>query len=385
MNSEIEPTHWKESTALSASYTLVMTPANISPFLTMAIMASLLLSEDQTGLVLSIELTVVAFTSAFLSKFALLVALRKILITGLVILIAGNMMSVMAESLDSLISYRVIAGFGAGLLLLGVNIGVAATPDPVRAFGFANTAGLIAAVILSLILPSLIDLYGLTGAYGALVVLALLCLPLIFLYKPVIQTVKTDAILTPLDIKTSKIIMLIVALLLTPAIYLSFYVFLGPIGTSTGLSMQFIGILLAIGQIEGVAAAAFASWLGSRFGILKPMMIALIVQTLAIVIATNTTIDWLFSTCFLVLNALFLFAMPYQLGIGAALDNTGRLAAIAAGAFYFGAAIGPILGGYLISQFGSSSIGIVACVGMVIALSCFWIVVPTDDNTQQSA
>lgn len=357
---------------LCISYALVMTPANVSPFLMVAVMSGLSLTVDQAGFVLTIELVSLALTAAILSPLASRLAIKNILYVGAGLVLLGNTLTMQATSMDQLLLYRIIAGLGAGVLLLGVNAGIARTRDPVKLYGLANATGLSVAAILFLLLPGVVERWGISGAYGSLTLLVLIAILLIYLLPAPKQIVERSIDLSTLSVSRIKIICLAVALLLAPATYLSFYVFSEPIGTRAGLSIQQMGVLLAIVQFGGILAASLASWLGSRCGIFMPLLLALGGQAIAIFIATQTDSSFVFVTSFLILNMLFLFSMPYQLGIGASLDKTGRLASIGAGIFFFGGAGGPYLGGYLIANHGISSIGMVTCVGVIIALTCFW-------------
>lgn len=359
---------------LCISYALVMMPANVSPFLVVTFMSDLSLTADQAGFVLTTELVSLALTAAILSPFAARVAIKGTLLVGAGLALLGNTLTMQVESMDLLITYRIIAGLGAGVLLLGVNVGIARARDPIKLYGLANMTGLSIAAVLFLILPGLIERWEILGAYGSLALLVLIALLLILILPAPKQTIKKSIDLSTLSVSRIKILCLTVALLLAPATYLSFYVFSEPIGTRTGLSIQQMGVLLATIQFGGVLAASLASWFGSRRGIFIPLLGALGGQAVAIFIATQTDSSFVFITSFLIINMLFLFSMPFQLGIGAILDKTGRLASIGAGIFFFGGAGGPYLGGYLIENHGISSIGIVTCVGVIIALTCFWYV-----------
>ena len=65
--------------SLCISYTLVTTPLNVSPILTVAIMSGLSLAADRAGLVLTIELVCLALTAAILSPLASRFSIKKVL------------------------------------------------------------------------------------------------------------------------------------------------------------------------------------------------------------------------------------------------------------------------------------------------------------------
>jgi MFS transporter, DHA1 family, inner membrane transport protein len=360
--------------SLCISYALLTTPVNVSPFLTVAIMSGLSLTADRVGLVLTVELVCLALTAAILSPLASRFSLKRILLVGAGIVLLGNTLTLQAGSEGLLIIYRALAGIGAGVLLFGVNIGIARTVDPVKVYGLANATGLIIATVLFLVMPALVERYGIQGGFGSLTLLTLIVLVLIFLLSVPKQIVEKSKGGLTMSVSTAKILCMLVGLFLTTATFIAFYAFSEPIGTNANLSSQQMGVLLATVQFVGIFVAGLASWLGSRWGVFNPLVGALSVTAFSIFIATQTDSSFIFVASFMVFNLLFIFSMPFLLAIGATLDMTGRLASIGAGTLYFGAAGGPYLGGYLITNQGIPSIGIITCVGVIIALTCFWYV-----------
>jgi len=360
--------------SLCISYALVTTPLNVSPFLIVAIMSGLSLTADRAGLVLTIELVCLALTAAILSPLASRFSIKKVLLAGVSIVLFGNTLTLQASSEELLIVYRALAGLGTGVLLFGVNVGVARTVDPVKVFGLANATGLIIATMLFLTMPALVERFGMPGGFGLLSLLTLIALLLIsFLAVPKQTTEKSDDVFTK-SVSNAKMFCLLVGLFLATAAFFAFYAFSEPIGTGAGLSSQQMGVLLAIVQLLGIMATGLASWLGLRWGVFNPLLGALSVTALSMFVATQTGSSFIFVASFIVFNLLSVFSMPFLLSIGATLDKTGRLASIGAGTLYFGAAGGPYLGGYLLTNQGIPSIGIVTCVGVTIALACFWYV-----------
>ena len=359
---------------LCACYALYMTPVNISPLLVAALVSDLSLTADQAGFVLTVEFFGLATTSVMLSSLASRLPLKRVLLGGAGLAIVGNMLALQAGSIEVLIVFRFIAGVGLGVLLLGINMGIARTPDPVKLYGLATTTGLVVAAILFLMLPAILEQWAITGAYGLLVLLSLFTFLIILFLPEFADNADNRSEVTRLEVSGIKLVSLILALLLISSTYVAFYVFSERIGTNTGLSSKDMATLLALIQIPCFLATGLASWLGSRFGLFTPLLIAVSGQALAILIATQTESSFVFVVSFFVNNALFLFSLPYQLGIGAALDETGRVASIAGGTFIFGSAIGPYLGGYLIESQGISSIGLVTCASVAIALPLCWYV-----------
>jgi predicted MFS family arabinose efflux permease len=72
-----------------------------------------------------------------------------------------------------------------------------------------------------------------------------------------------------------------------------------------------------------------------------------------------------------VFAAVMIFTHTFAFGILARLDRTGRAVAATPAMLMTGAAIGPILGGTLVKQFGYGSLGAAAVAMAAVAIICF--------------
>lgn len=79
-----------------------------------------------------------------------------------------------------------------------------------------------------------------------------------------------------------------------------------------------------------------------------------------------------FVASFILFNFSYFFVLPYQLGIPADLDHSGKLSGIGVGTIFIGLSCGAFLGGVLVTRFGYSSLGLLAavtaCVGLGLLL-----------------
>lgn len=365
---------WSNPMALSAAYTLVMTVPNLSPFFLVAIMGSLGIDEAEAGALLTLELAILALIPMLLASAAPRFDLRKTLITGSIIWLLANTTSIFLESVALLAIVRMCAGFGAGLLLLGVNRAISVVADPVKMYGIVNTLALVTAFVLFFFLPSLVDNLGLVGAYGLLTALVIIVLPLIIGISQIPRMTSKEAKLPPIDISPSKLAMLLTALFAIAATYMACYALAEPIGTSRGFTRGEMGILLAIVQIGAIAGTSAATWLGLRLGTFLPLFISLVGVAISAMLCTGIQSTVVFPVALFMMSFFFLFSLPYQLGIGAQIDHTGRLASAGNGIVYLGAAFAPFLGGYLITHYGQTSIGIINCAAVAIGLVFYWLV-----------
>jgi predicted MFS family arabinose efflux permease len=109
----------------------------------------------------------------------------------------------------------------------------------------------------------------------------------------------------------------------------------------------------------------FLAWrLGARFGRVLPLLIGSLISVLSrfgFMLADDYTtmlaaaVSWGFG---------FYFISPYQMGVAATMDRTGRVAVAAGAMMNFGYAFGPGIGGAVIGYLGQQALlpVVVACV-----------------------
>jgi len=359
----------RNTVALAAAYTLVMTLPNVLPIFVVVLMNDLALAEEQAGRLLTAELVMLAATPVLLSPLAPRVSVRAVLLMGSSAALLAHLLSIATQDPDVLLALRMFAGFSVGLIFLGVGRVSALMPDPVRLYGILNSTGVLVAILLFMISPRIIEVHGLAGAYGMLVAITATAVPLVALFRwsdrPVSKTRQ------PLPATARQLVLLVAGLTLAVGPYMAMYSFSEPIAIGVGLTSRRFVLFLAVVQGLCLLATASASWCGLRFGMVRPLLFSLCGCALFGVIALNTTVIWIFLSAFLLTNMCFLFSVSYQLGVGAVLDESGRVASLAGGVFYMGAAVSPFLGGFLITRFGYSSLAFALICGCVLGFIAF--------------
>ena len=118
----------------------------------------------------------------------------------------------------------------------------------------------------------------------------------------------------------------------------------------------------------GLAGGTVAAWLGTSRGRLMPIVIGSLVSVAG---------RWLFiysSTAEMVFLAGllwglgFYFVTPYQVGLLAQIDRTGRLAVAAGGVTNFGYALGPAVAGRVLESFEQTAFLFIVVGGTALSL-----------------
>ena len=98
-----------------------------------------------------------------------------------------------------------------------------------------------------------------------------------------------------------------------------------------------------------------ASVVGSRFGVKTPLTIGIIASGLVyfVMLLLPTSIV-AFTASAMFIGATYFYALSYLMALAAELDTKGRIVAASGGFLSAGVAAGPLVGGFLIEQFGYS-------------------------------
>jgi len=366
----------RQLTAVAAAYSLATTPFNIAPLLVGALITIMGASEQHSGQLMTLELLSMSVIAMVATPLGNLARRPLVLLAATLVLVIVHSLSAMVHSYALLLALRVVAGIGAGILLLAVNTTIAASSDPVRLYGAGAVASTSLGVVLLFLMPPLIAGQGLAGAYGPLAVVSLVVLLFVrWMGQAAGAALKGQVVQEKSGIGVSLpgIGMLLFALFVIQMTQAALYAFSERLGVEqVGLSAQDMGLLLAVAYISAVPASALASWLSYRLGKCLPLILgfsAYAVATLTMAITSNVQV---FVASFILFNFSYFFVLPYQLGIPADLDHSGKLSGIGVGTIFIGLSCGAFLGGVLVTRFGYSSLGLLAavtaCVGLGLLL-----------------
>ena len=140
--------------------------------------------------------------------------------------------------------------------------------------------------------------------------------------------------------------------------------------TAEGFSIDEVGLIIGLGAISGMFGSVFAGWLGDRKGRARPVVTALLVAGVSYLIIAHAKYGVSYITGVNLYWITYMFLFPLFIGTGAALDNSGRTATVAAATISLAIAIGPVCGGFIATWLSYSSIGwfsLMCCVLSVLA------------------
>jgi predicted MFS family arabinose efflux permease len=338
------------------------------------------LSTEEAGDLGTIELMTLAVTSTLAMPLVTRVSHQRLMVFGTMVAVVGLAISVASEGLAAMAIGRLLTGGGSGIAISGANAAVAARGDAERVFALIWTAGGAITAALAFGLPFVTADGNYSMGFGVLLVLCLAGLPLMFWVphsrEPVPVRIESVPDGTPIaePAAPSGSIFSPAALLGLFGIFIysmaetALWNFGYYLPVEAGVPEDLVGAILSSTVLMGLAGGALAAWLGTSRGRLMPIIIGSVVSVAG---------RWLFiysSTAEMVFLAGllwglgFYFVTPYQMGLLAQLDRTGRLAVAAGAATNFGYGLGPAVAGRVLESFDPSAFLYIVVGGTALSL-----------------
>lgn len=131
---------------------------------------------------------------------------------------------------------------------------------------------------------------------------------------------------------------------------------------------------MAISQLGGMLGGGLAIPISIRYGIIRPLLIAIAIHAVIVAIACSTDSIYVLAAVAFAEGIVFIIYTPLVYALVAEVDRQGRWAAIAGGVFVLSTAMGPLFGGYLAETSGYSSVSIInIAVAVPAIILCVWV------------
>jgi len=363
----------RKSRALIATlYTIGATPFNVVPLTIGALIGIFAVSEDAAGGLLTAQLFTMAVVAYLLAPLGLRALNRKLVISACILSVVSALWAAEIDSFGALYQALIPAGVAAGLLILVVNVAVAQAPDPVRVYGIAVFVVALVAIGFLLGMPVAIERFALRGAFWPLAALALLTSPIWLRIN--IEDIRTSsAVVDDGPVSKVKYSFVVVALYVVGNFIVqvsqsSYFAFVERKAAGLQIDAATIGLILGGAYTTNLLATALASWIGERFGYIKPLVVSVGIHSIAAWTALTADNVVIYTAAVVVQSFSYFLSIPFQLGIGATLDPSGKLATVGAATFFLGLAMGPLLGGLVIANSGFVPLGNLVVAGTAAGL-----------------
>jgi len=136
-----------------------------------------------------------------------------------------------------------------------------------------------------------------------------------------------------------------------------------------GVPEELVGAILSSTVLMGLAGGAVAAWLGTSRGRLMPIIVGSLVSVAGRWLYIHSSTSEMVFLAGLLWGLGYYFVTPYQVGLLASIDRSGRLAVAAGAATNFGFAVGPGLAGRALESLDPTAFLYVVVGGTAMSLA----------------
>ena len=337
----------------------------ILPGIVGVIAESLQLGPGQVGIVMSADIVTMALAMGVTAFLIHKWNWRVLAVIALAILLLGTVASIGADSFESMIIARFIAGIGEGIAVSVAFAIFGGTRNPDREFGIYLVVILSVAATFLYFIPMILVMGGKSWVFALIAVIIVINFFFVT-WLPVSHGEDHPA--SGPDIQPLPY--LLVALGLATVFFYFMaqgeaWAFMERIAAAAGLPGETIGAGLALSNIGGIIGALIAALVNIRFGRALPIIISAIISIAGLLVLLGEINGLRFGLA----TILYLFAwnltQPYFSGIMAELDPKGRVVVMMGAVQTAGLGLGPGIVGLMI---GDGDFSVVSYFGIGLIL-----------------
>lgn len=283
--------------------------------------------------------------------------LRWITIAAALVAACLDGLTLRATGDGAMTAVRAAAGLAEGVLVWGTTGVIVRTTNPARVGGIFFVLQTLAQALIGLLLANaIIPHWGWQGAFTALGVLALSCCALALVQPARLAPLAPPAV-SGFRWSVRTVQPLAVAFLQLATLG-SFWAYLEPLGKAAGFDGRGAQTLIAAVLATQVVAGSVATVAVRRLTVVPTLVACSLV--LAAVTATvyelpgGSTRD--FALACLVFGFVWLFMLPFQIGLAFRADASGRLASLVPAAQLLGSAFGPLMASFIVEGENASAV-----------------------------
>ncbi len=315
----------------------------------------------------TIELLTLAACALAATPLVTRVSHRGLALGGAIGAALGAALCALSEGYGPMVLGRIVLGAGSGLAIAGANAAISAREDAERIFAIIWTLGGGVTAALAFRLPLVVEGGNYARGFGALVLLCLAALPLLFWIPPrppglgdatawLRAIARGEARSAAGSVRKSPhsanpfgalALLALAGIFAYSVAEQALWQFSYDIAVDHGIPYDTVRYVLAAATVAGLTGGALAACLGLRWGRLAPLLVGSLLSLAGrwLYIEAGATQTLVAAT--LLWGVGYYFVSPYQIGLVAALDRRGRVAVAATAVTNLGYGLGPMLGGRL--------------------------------------
>ncbi len=359
---------------------------NIIPAIVDGLKEGLSFTDQQAGFATSANVYGAAVGALLIVFIVKRIDWRRVSYTLLGALIITDLLSMLITSPEPMIAIRFVHGcFGGALVGTGFSV-IARTQHPDRTFGVLLFVQFGLGGLGNLYIPRLVPVFGTNVLFFSLIAFSVVTMLMVpFLDRYDVSKARQKISDAPkAAIPLVPIALVLASLFLFQASNNSLFAFVIGLGKVSGLELNFITMSLAVAGWIALLGAGLVIVFHTRYGRTVPLagaMLLTMAATWALHYSNSGTV-YLLANC--VIGVTWAFVMSYLLGLVAAFDQSGQMAALGGFASKMGLASGPMVGGMLLGDNNYALIINLAVIGLALSAVASLIPARLKDRPDQS-
>ncbi len=339
-------------------------------------------TEVQVGRVAGADLGGLSIGAVVTSLIITKVNRQLIVLVSACIAIFANGLCMYMVDYDQVLWLRLLAGFGSGIYTAVAVASLGATSKPARAFNMMLFAFAFSQALELHILPQL----SMNGIY--MVFIACFAVSLLF-----IRWVPAHSIDKGLDVEVDSentdgghrvehkqvpayvpwlVLCAIVFTYINIGAYWTYIELASADQTVSSADPEWVGKVLVWASFLSILGCLFATVLSNRFGLARPLLITLVIQSLIVSMLANGITDTNILISVFMFNFLWIFIDVYQMSTIANVDHSGRFASLMPAAQGLGQIVGPNMAATILAMgFGYGGVFMMCAGATLIGMTIY--------------
>jgi len=341
---------------------------NVGPVIVTGLTLAEAFNNQTAGYVLSVNMYGTAAGGFLIALIVKRLNWRLMAMVSLVGLVIIDCLAAWLGTSEILYPVRFVHGLIGGALFGTAVSVVARTENPERTFALAIFVQLTLAGVWAAILTPLLVGYGVGIVWLSFIFLtvsALFVVPFLDSYPLMEDT--AGKVTSDQRAPWRYVLCALLAIFMFQAAGMSLFAYVLELGFHYGFRADFLSLVLATSLWGGGLMALLVAWWGTRMGRLIPMCVGVVAMA-ACAALHAVPISWTFMAAAIGFNACFSIAIPYLVGIGSEMDNSGQMAAVGSFTYSLGLASGPAIAAVLLDGDHYERVVIFSCAAMLASV-----------------
>ena len=344
------------------------------PVISTAWVTKLGFTEVEVGRVAGMDLGGLAAGSVFTAWIIQKVNRRILVFFGIVIAVAANALCIRYVDYETVLYLRFMSGFGSGIYTSVAVAVFGMSIRPALAYNLMLLSFAFSQALEMQVLPQL----SMNGIYMAFIVCFLITIPFLGWLQsyPVSRNSDQDQIQEQrIDKKLSLVPWVcLFAIFLTYINIGAYWTYIELAALDANTNADLVGSTLVWASFCSLLGCFIATLLSNRFGLIRPLLIALITMATGVGLLSFGITEPKFLMSVFTFNLLWIFTDVYQMGSLANFDHGGRYSAYLPASQGLGQIVGPNLAASILSlNLGYESVFMMCWAAAMLAMVIYWL------------